>query len=63
MVAVRVFACVCGCWAYGRPCAARPERWDRNLLAGHREQVVQLMEVDGRETAIRYMPCCGASRV
>ncbi len=33
------------------------------MLVVHREQVVQLMEVDGRETAIRYMPCCGASRV
>ena len=39
-------------------------RWPKpRRLSARREQVVQLMEIDGRAVNGRYTTCCGASRV
>lgn len=35
----------------------------QGVFLARREQVVQLMEIDGRAVNGRYTTCCGASRV
>ncbi|KAK9834311.1 hypothetical protein WJX81_005574 [Elliptochloris bilobata] len=53
---------ICG-KAYAAPLTAQlMAALERGAARHQREQVVQLMEVDGRATNVGYMSCCGASR-